>query len=461
MSHKSHAIIVVDLGYGDSGKGSVVDALAHRYAAHTVIRYNGGSQAAHTVVTPGGAVHTFAQWGSATFLPSVHTYLSHYMLVDPLALLSEEVHLRSVGVLDAFDRLFIDERALLVTPFARALNRIRESSRGDLRHGSCGMGIGETVEDASVTEHVLRAIDLRDERTLHQKLLQQRERMKREGERVLLGMTPPNDSADEWRLLAAENEHAVENIIRGFSEVAAQATIVGSGWVKKLFQQEGVIIFEGGQGVLIDQNHGFHPYTTWGDTTTGNAHALLLANDFTGEVKTIGVLRAYATRHGPGPFIPEDQKLTELLPDTYNIWNEWQRGFRIGWFDAVASRYALRATGTVDALAITNLDRLSTLPDLQLVSAYKAPDASDVKRFGDGADGAVFSDIRSVAPPDIAHQALLTTFLKTVEPVLTSRIQNDEQLISEIERQLGVKVALVGRGPARDRKDWKSEIIAL
>ena len=159
-----HAFLTVDLGFGDAGKGSIVDFLTHTHAAHTVVRYNGGAQAAHRVVTAGSSPreHVFAQFGSGT-LAGAATHLSRFMLLDPLAMVAEEQHLRALGVTDAFERTTIDERALVITPFQRAANRLKELARGDGRHGSCGMGIGETMVD--YLEHgqrVLFASDLRN-----------------------------------------------------------------------------------------------------------------------------------------------------------------------------------------------------------------------------------------------------------------------------------------------------------
>ncbi|TDB72357.1 adenylosuccinate synthetase, partial [Actinomadura sp. KC216] len=153
-------VIVVDLGFGDAGKGTVVDHLCSTRPAFlggrpprppgergvaTVVRFNGGAQAAHNVVLDDGRHHTFAQFGSGTFTPGVRTHLSRFMLVDPLALAAEADHLRALGVADALDRLTADRDALLTTPYHRAANRARETARGAARHGSCGMGIGETV----------------------------------------------------------------------------------------------------------------------------------------------------------------------------------------------------------------------------------------------------------------------------------------------------------------------------
>ncbi|MCB1077284.1 MAG: adenylosuccinate synthetase [Verrucomicrobiae bacterium] len=145
------AFLTVDLGFGDAGKGSVVDFLTRAQAAHTVIRYNGGAQAGHRVVAATGQgapqEHVFAQFGSGA-LAGAATHLTRYMILDPLAMLAEAAHLQQLGLTDIFQRTTIDAQALVITPFQRAVNRLRELARGQGRHGSCGIGIGETVADS-------------------------------------------------------------------------------------------------------------------------------------------------------------------------------------------------------------------------------------------------------------------------------------------------------------------------
>jgi adenylosuccinate synthase len=118
--------------------------------------------------------------------------------------------------------------------------------------------------------------------------------------------------------------------------------------------------------VLLDQLRGFHPYTTWSTVTSANAHALLDEAEFDGERRTIGVTRAFSTRHGPGPFPSNAPELREYLlkadQEEHNVHNEWQGMFRVGWFDFLATNYAIAADGRIDALAITCLDRLRDLP---------------------------------------------------------------------------------------------------
>ncbi|MGE3913811.1 MAG: adenylosuccinate synthetase, partial [Chloroflexota bacterium] len=124
MQADRKAYILVGLGFGDEGKGAWTDYLARTEPVHTVVRFNGGAQAGHNVVTPDGRHHTFAQFGSGTLVRGVNTHLSRYMLVNPLAMLKEDEALQALGVTDALRRTSIDRRALLTTPIQVAANRL-------------------------------------------------------------------------------------------------------------------------------------------------------------------------------------------------------------------------------------------------------------------------------------------------------------------------------------------------
>jgi adenylosuccinate synthase len=198
-------VVVVDLGYGDAGKGTVVDWLCSRPGSRpvrTVVRFNGGAQAAHNVVMPDGRQHAFAQFGAGTFTPGVRTHLSRFVLIDPLALAAEAAHLASIGVPDALDRLTVDRDALLTTPYRQAANRARERARGNRRHGSCGMGIGETASYALAhPTDAPRAGDCTAPHVLARKLSTLRDRLT--GELGPLGAPPPADVCDAYRGFAA------------------------------------------------------------------------------------------------------------------------------------------------------------------------------------------------------------------------------------------------------------------
>ena len=368
----ARAFVVVGLGFGDEGKGSVVDALVRRHGATLVVRFNGGCQAAHHVVSPDGLVHCFSQFGAGTLVASVQTHLARFLAIDPLALEREEAALRGIGVEDAFERLTLDPRCVVVTPFHRAINRIRELSRGDARHGSVGLGVGEALLDAERDGlPTLRIGDALDPARLHA-TLRLLWRMKIDlaeqlTHRASSGSAGAAALDHELSLLRRPEplEQLAESLIRLVRESGARLTDGPE------LAAHDVTVFEGAQGVLLDRDHGFWPHVTPSRTTFEQARMLLDDARFAGGVTRVGVLRAYATRHGAGPFVTEDRELTATRPDVHNGAHAFQGTFRLGWFDAVAARYALRVGGGAPALALTNLDRLSGLDAIRVCTAYE------------------------------------------------------------------------------------------
>ena len=347
------AILVVDLAYGDCGKGTVVDHLVRRYGADLVVRFNGGPQAAHTVVIDDGRQHTFSQFGSGSFVPGVRTLLSRFVSIEPYALRNEAAALASVGVPDALDRLTIDPRCVVITPAHRAANRLRERARGTAAHGTCGIGFGEAVADSIARPDLtLRAADLADRATVVRHLTALA-RLKAEQLADVLDDSPDADAIRRpaWAEQAADVYAGVAHRVN-----MAEATDV-------LHQQRTPVVFEGAQGVLLDEAFGFRPHTTWSTTTFANADRLLDEVGWTpGRRQRWGVLRSYFTRHGAGPFVTEGASLRPRLPEPHNGDGGAQGPFRVGVFDAVAARYAVDVAGPVDQLAITHLDRLPVLP---------------------------------------------------------------------------------------------------
>ena len=414
-------VIVVDLGYGDAGKGTVVDWLCSPYGGldgpggpvHTVVRFNGGAQAGHNVVTADGRHHTFAQFGSGTFWPGVRTFLSRFMLVDPLALAAEAAHLAAVGVSDALDRLAVDADALLATPYHRAANRARELARGLDRHGSCGMGIGETASYAlRFPADAPRVGDCAAPRALAGKLGLLHDRL-----------------SDEVGPLDAP---PVPDLCEAYRAFAAAVAVVDSGYLAGVLRR-GRVVFEGAQGVLLDEWRGFHPYTTWSTTTFANAETLLAEALPTGEGTRgvrLGVVRGYMTRHGPGPFVTEDPTLE--MPEPHNRQGDWQGAFRVGHFDAVALRYAISVAGGVDALAVTHLDTVARHP-VQVCDGYRV-DGRLIDRIGPGPER------------DLDYQSRLTGMLLRARPwYLSGDLSGDRPGL--IEAALGAPVTLLSTGP--------------
>lgn len=351
---ESRIHIVVGLCFGDEGKGSIVDYLVRQdEAVGTVVRFNGGPQAAHRVVDSDGRSHVCSQFGAGILVPGVRTHLARGMLVNPPNLLAEYQGLRRLGIRDGFARLSIDPECVVVTPFHVLANRALELARGDGRHGSCGQGVGEARRD-ELDGHVLRVHECMDRWTLLPKLreLQEVARAKLEGVEIPQHISPARDP--RWVLEAWDALYGIERVYRDWRWLASAQNPDA---LADAFDR-GHVVFEGAQGVLLDETYGFHPYTTWTDTTTAPALALLDEHDRKGEARTIGVTRAYATRHGAGPLPTEDATLTERLPDAENGTGDWQGAFRVGWFDLPMLRYALDVC-PVDAIALTCLDRVA------------------------------------------------------------------------------------------------------
>lgn len=449
-----HAI-VVDLGYGDAGKGSTVDWLCSpaRAEQHTdsavhvgqhtdssvraVIRFNGGAQAGHNVVTPDGRHHSFAQFGAGTF-HGVATHLSRFVLVEPFALAAEAAHLAGLGVPDPFALVSADSRALITTPYHRAANRVRESARdrtpGSTRHGTCGMGIGETVSFSLAVspDKPPRVGDCRDRGTLIRKLTAVRARIAADLE--LSGLRLPSD---------LPSPEFCADVYLAFAQHVRIVDEECDGYLGALLES-GPCVFEGAQGVLLDEWYGFHPHTTWSTTTFANAEELLKESgqDPDGAVR-LGVVRTYSTRHGAGPFVTEDAALAPTLPEPHNETGTWQGAFRIGHFDAVAHRYALDVCGGADALVVTHAD--ARADGRRLCRAYQA-----------SADVPAMEKLPRSLMPDLDYQRLLTKTISTCTPVYEDGPPDQRDWPEVIEDALATPVGVVSAGPT-----WREKTARL
>ena len=419
MSRSLHRnACLVGLGFGDEGKGSIVDYLSGRYSPYgprhfsTVVRFNGGAQAGHRVVTGDGRQHVFSQFGSGYFNGTL-THLSQHSLVDPLALVSEAEELDRKSVGRAFGTITIDRNALLTTPFHSAANKAAEVARGADRHGSCGMGIGETMRFfLAHPDDAPRVGDAQDRKTLQKKLYALHD--------YYIGVVPTEDMPPIGLLLDV------------YREFANFAKIVDERFLPLLMQHSNVL-FEGAQGVLLDQDYGFHPYTTWSRTTTANIKDLP-------DVEVIGVIRAYATRHGAGPFPTEVEAYAALAPDVANVDGQWQGNFRVGNFDLVLARYAadvLRHLGTpLDQVALTNVDRVPA--GMVYAGAYQTEDH-------------VVTGLTLAVPGSRSQQEALTKGLVKAQPV-PYRFAEDEEGQDAIAAALGAPITIRSRGPKAEHK---------
>lgn len=443
----SRAIIIVGLAFGDCGKGAIIDFLARRTGAQTVVRFNGGPQAGHNVVTPAGRHHTFSQFGSATFVPGTRTILSRFMLIEPYALLNEAAHLERLGVGDAMDRLFVDSRCLVITPAHQSANRIRELARGADAHGTCGMGIGETMADALAhPELALRAEDLGNRAKVREQLRQVCQLKRAQLSEVIDDDHPRIRQNARTILEPSWIEAAVDN----YSALAKRANVLAPPAIDKMLREPGTLLFEGAQGVLLDERFGFHPHTTWSTTTFANAERLLDEAGHDGSRLRVGVLRTYFTRHGAGPLVTEDASLRDLLPEPHNDDAGWQGRFRVGVFDAVAARYAIEACGGADCLAVTHVDRLPQLPR-KLCIAYDvgSSERGSTAPSCDVPRRKTVTRLSTAADPE-----QLTTLCRHAHPVY-EQVDGSaaDSMLTRIEEEIRVPIAIrsLGAGAADKR----------
>lgn len=421
------AIIVQDLGFGDAGKGSVVDYLCRILPADLVVRFCGGPQCSHQVVLPGGKYHRFSQFGAGT-LTGIPTYLGPKVIINPVMMDIEAVSLEETyGINNPLSLLSVHEDCLVTTMYHRHWNQITELMRGEARHGSCGAGIGMArLHERQRPESVIRARDLQNYARLKMLLHELKECVVEEVNKQIVADTDGNNA---WavRELAVEMKKAdpVIYAVR-MCHVGTELRLVTK------IPEYNLAIFEGAQGVLLDEYCGFHPHTTWNTVTRQHADVLIAASA-PERVSCVGVLRAYQTRHGAGPLPTFDASLHEHLTDPGNPENQWQGSLRFGHLDLMLLRYAL-ACNPVDCLAVNHLDQLNQ--SMQICTAYEGWSAFPI------------SHINPVTHETerLLQQAQFGRMLEQARPVY-QHCDDPLPLLQEL-----APVSIVGRGPTWQEK---------
>jgi adenylosuccinate synthase len=407
---------VLGLGFGDCGKGHFIDALTRRWQAHTVVRFNGGAQAGHNVVAPAegnspARHHTFSQFGAGTFVPGVHTLLVNPMIVHPTALLVEAEALGRLGITDALSRLTIDARCRITTPFHQAAGRLRELLRGASAHGTCGVGVGETVRHAlEHPEQELRyehlpQFDTANTRTPLDRLQAIRETLLRE----FSPQCPKGSAALSAEFQTLQDETLATRWLASARALARHCPPAPPEVIQSRLQQPGCVLFEGAQGVLLDEWRGFHPHTTWSSINTAAVNEVVTRFEIESPVDHYGVIRTYLTRHGAGPFPTHDATLEGFLPEPHNNGDNWQGHFRRGHPDAVLLRYALESVGQLSGLLISHLDVFQGGRSLRWCAHYSVASSSGQwPRF--------VERLPLVSGQDLDHQLSLTHLLQSARP---------------------------------------------
>lgn len=312
------ADIVIGANFGDEGKGLMTDYLAAKSNGNPiVIRANGGSQAGHTVTTPEGQRHVFHHFGSGTFA-GAPTYLADTFVADPMSFLHEHEKLMSLGITTD---VILNEDAILVTPFDIMINWAAEDMRGKNRHGSCGHGIHETMLRCE-THYITTVHLLNHPKALARKLRQIRDeyaqtRIDQLGCREFIDPDFLNDElVDEY----IEMAQAFKDIVR----------VVSSHDILREYDH---LIFEGAQGLLLDQHHEYFPHVTHSNTGITNPMRILNKLRIT-HADVFYMTRSYLTRHGAGPLPFEvSGPIYDGIVDLTNKPNAFQHHLRFAPFN--------------------------------------------------------------------------------------------------------------------------------
>jgi adenylosuccinate synthase len=345
-------VAVIGAQWGDEGKGKIVDWLSAR--ADVVVRFQGGHNAGHTLVVD-GVTYKLSLLPSGVVRPGKLSIIGNGVVVDPWAFVEEVEKLKAQGVSVTPESLMVAENAALILPLHRELDVAREASNSVQRIGTTKRGIGPAYED-KVGRRALRVIDLHDPQTLPTKI----ERLLAHHNALRRGM-----GADEIEAAA---------VLRSLNEIAPKVLpFAGCVW-RRLDQvrREGKrILFEGAQAVLLDIDHGTYPYVTSSNTVAGQA----AAGSGMGprDIGTVlGIVKAYTTRVGEGPFPTE---LTDATGDKLGtrgaeFGTVTGRKRRCGWFDSVLVRQTV-ITGGIDGIALTKLDVLDGFAEIKLCVGYR------------------------------------------------------------------------------------------
>ena len=416
-------VVVVGAQWGDEGKGKIVDWLSQR--ADVVVRFQGGHNAGHTLVID-GTVYKLSLLPSGIVRKGKISVIGNGVVVDPWALVDEIDRLKKQGVDVTPDNLLIAENATLILPVHRELDVLREGTQVGTRIGTTKRGIGPAYED-KVGRRALRVIDLAQPDLLVQKvdaLLEHHNALRR-------GHGQPE--ADATALMTVLLEVAPKIL-----------PFAGPVWrrLDDMRRAGKRILFEGAQGILLDVDHGTYPFVTSSNTVAGQAAAGSglgpSALDY-----VLGIVKAYTTRVGEGPFPTEqDNEIGQGLGERGKEFGTVTgRSRRCGWFDAVLVRQAI-VTGGIDGIALTKLDVLDGMDELKVATRYE-----------------LNGQMVDYLPADRDRQAQITPVYETLEGWSDStrgaRSWADlpataVKYVRRIEELIGAPVTLLSTSPERD-----------
>lgn len=415
--------VIVGAQWGDEGKGKIVDLLSEE--ADIVARYQGGANAGHTVVL-GGEKLVLHLIPSGILHPHVTCVIGNGVVIDPVALLDEIELLRSKGI-EVSGRLLISHNAHLIMPYHKLLDRVEEDERED-KIGITGRGIGPAYVD-KVNRCGIRIVDLLDRDVFREKLRKNIEEKNR-----LLKNIYHREELDEEKIISEylEFDRKIDEYVTDVSIYLNDAIKTGKR-----------VLFEGAQGTLLDVDFGTYPYVTSSNPVSGGA-CIGLGVGPTRIDKVIGVIKAYTTRVGNGPFPTEikgelEERIRELGQE-YGATTGRPR--RCGWFDSVIVKLAVRVNG-IDSFALTKLDVLDPLEEIKLCVGYRH-------------NGRIICNFPSELKVLQECEPIYESFEGWLEP--TSGVKTYDELppnakkyLEAISRFTGVPISIISVGSERNR----------
>ena len=352
MTRDKMNTVVVGAQWGDEGKGKIIDILSKN--VDFVVRYQGGNNAGHTVVKECGefVLHLIP---SGIFHPKTKCVIGNGVVVDPEALMAEIGDLEKKGF-PVKGRLFVSDRAHLIFPYHRQIDRLREAKKDMVKIGTTGRGIGPSYGDKALRSGI-RIADLYDEPLFREKLAH--------------AVFEKNEIFEKiYNQPGCDFKKIYENY-RSYAKKLAPYVCDTGLLLWNAHCAKKTILFEGAQGTHLDVDHGTYPFVTSSYVTSGGA-AVGSGMPFSAIHNVVGVVKAYTTRVGEGPFPTEfDPRLMEEIREKGKEFGATTgRPRRCGWFDAVLVRYSCRING-IREIAVTKLDVLDDLKQIKICVGYR------------------------------------------------------------------------------------------
>ncbi|WP_283139697.1 adenylosuccinate synthase [Rhizohabitans arisaemae] len=415
------AVVLVGAQWGDEGKGKATDLLGDK--VDYVVRYQGGNNAGHTVVI-GDQSYALHLLPSGVLSEKVVPIIGNGVVIDPGALIGEIEGLQARGV--SCEKLLISANAHLIMPHHKALDRVTERYLGKARIGTTGRGIGPAYGD-KIARMGIRVQDLFDPGILQKKV----EGALNEKNQVLTKV---------YNRRGIPQEQVVEEYL-AYAERLRPYVADTSLVINKALDQDKVVLLEGAQGTLLDVDHGTYPFVTSSAPTSGGACAGSGVGP-TRITKVIGILKAYTTRVGSGPFPTElEDEMGDWLRTTGHEYGVTTgRNRRCGWFDAVIGRYATRVNGVTDFF-LTKLDVLSGLETIPVCVGYEI-------------DGVRVDEI-PMTQTEFHHATPIYEEFPGWQQDITGATTfedlpaNAQAYVRALEKMVGAPISAIGVGPGR------------